>query len=137
MTTPLDTSDRAALAAWLFAVWRCVQAVVAIATNATRPALRIPADIAGKVVSDAVAQLDVLFAQLRPLLRDGGVPTAWEPGLATPEDMTRHDVIVRARWDAKQAALPPEKRRTWEQACADDEAHMGRALRRAAKDGGP
>lgn len=44
---------------------------------------------------------------------------------------------ARAAWDAKQAKLPPGKRRTWEQACADDEAHLGRALRRAGKRGGP
>jgi hypothetical protein len=54
-----------------------------------------------------------------------------------PPTMAEHDAEVRARWDAKQAKLPPHMRRTWDQACADEEAHMARALQRAAKDGGP
>ena len=42
---------------------------------------------------------------------------------------------MRARWEEEQAKLLPEKRRTLEQAEADDEEHMGRALRKAAKRG--
>ncbi len=44
--------------------------------------------------------------------------------------MARHDADVRARWDAEQAKLPPAQRRTYDEASADEEAHMGRQLRR-------
>jgi hypothetical protein len=135
---PLDATDRAALAAWIFAVWRAVQTIIAIATNATRPvvpSLRIPDDIAGNVAADATATLDALFAQVRPLLREGGVPTDWVPGLSTPEHLVRSNVIMRARYEARQALLPPDKRRTWDQRSADDEKDQERALRRAGKDG--
>ncbi|MFT3768512.1 MAG: hypothetical protein QM820_23955 [Minicystis sp.] len=44
---------------------------------------------------------------------------------------------IRARWEAEQAKLPPHKRRTWEQACADEEQDMGRKLRASRKNGGP
>jgi hypothetical protein len=41
-----------------------------------------------------------------------------------------HDAEVRARWDAEQAKLPSHERRTLEQAEAEEEAHVGRQLRR-------
>jgi len=44
---------------------------------------------------------------------------------------------ARARFEARQAKLPPEKRRTWEQACAADHDDLGEALRRGGKRGGP
>lgn len=50
--------------------------------------------------------------------------------VASPEEMARHDADVRARWDAEQAKLPPAQRRTYDEASADEEAHMGRQLRR-------
>jgi hypothetical protein len=136
--TPLDPTDRAALLAWLFAVWRAVQTIIAIATNATRPvvpSLRLPDDIAGNIAADATATLDALFAQVRALLKEGGVRGEWEPWRSTPEDSLRADVLVRARYEARQALLPPDKRRTWEERDADDERDLERALRGAGKDG--
>jgi hypothetical protein len=50
--------------------------------------------------------------------------------VASSEEMARHDADARARWDAEQAKLPPAQRRTYDEASADDEAHMGRQLRR-------
>ena len=134
MTAPLDPTDRAAFAAWLFDVWSNVQAISAIALDATRLRL-VPADVGNKVATATADKLDALFARVRPLLTEGGVVLDWKPGVATPEQMARHDAIVRAKWDAEQAKLPPHKRRTLEQAEADEEAHMGRKLRRAAKRG--
>jgi hypothetical protein len=136
--TPLDPTDHTALAAWLFAVWRAVQTIIAIATNATHPfvpQLRLPDDIAGSLAADATAQLDALFAQVRPLLQEGGVQGRWEPWLSTPEESLRRDVTTRARYEARQALLPPDKRRTWDQRNADDEKDLERALARAGKDG--
>jgi hypothetical protein len=49
--------------------------------------------------------------------------------------MEAHNAEVRTRWDAEQAKLPPHQRRTLEQAEADDEEHMGSALRAAARRG--
>jgi hypothetical protein len=134
MTAPLDTTDRAALATWLFDLWSNVQKVTAIADDATHLRL-VPADVGGKVARGASDALDALFARVRPLLTEGGVVLSWRPGVATPEQMARYDVIERAKWEADQAKLPRHKRRTLEQAEADEEQHMGRALRGAAKRG--
>src|SRR5215468_5367198 len=49
-------------------------------------------------------------------------------GEPPPFDMVAHEADVRRRWDAEQAKLPPEQRRTLDEAEADEEAHMGRAL---------
>lgn len=43
---------------------------------------------------------------------------------------------VRARWDEEQAKLPLGERRTWEQACADEEARMKLKPRRSRRKGG-
>ncbi len=53
----------------------------------------------------------------------------------TPEGQAQHDAAVRARWDAEQAKLPLAERRTFEQAIADDEGHLGRRLRRGRDTG--
>jgi len=134
MTAPLDITDRAAFGVWLFDVWSDVQAIAAIALDATRLRL-VPADVGNKIATATADKLDAHFARVRPLLIEGGVVMDWKPGVATPEQAARHDVIARAKWDAEQAKLPPHKRRTLEQAAADEEAHMGRRLRGAARKG--
>ncbi|MFT3768507.1 MAG: hypothetical protein QM820_23925 [Minicystis sp.] len=60
--------------------------------------------------------------------------------MATPELPTVSEETasrIRAKWEAEQAKLPPHKRRTWEQACDDEEQDMGRKLRRSRRKGGP
>lgn len=59
------------------------------------------------------------------------------PAPSPPTDHDAIDAAARAKWDAKQAKLPPHERRTWEQGLADEEADMGRKLRAARKHGGP
>jgi hypothetical protein len=131
----LDATDRASLAKWLFDVWRSAQAVIAIAEDATKQAPQVPAEVSSRVAAGATDQLDALFARVRPLLREGGVVLSWAPGLTTPEQMARNGVLVRAKFEAKQAQLPPHRRRTWEEACAADHDQLGEALRRAGKGG--
>jgi hypothetical protein len=58
-----------------------------------------------------------------------------DPLRPTPEEREEERRMQNARWDAEQAKLPPHKRRTMEQADADDEADMGRKLRRASRKG--
>jgi hypothetical protein len=59
-----------------------------------------------------------------------------DPLRPNQEEREEEERMQRAAWDASQAVLPPHKRRTLEQADADDEADMGRGLRRASWKGG-
>ncbi|MFT3775241.1 MAG: hypothetical protein QM820_58580 [Minicystis sp.] len=55
----------------------------------------------------------------------------------TPPAADETESRIRAKWEAEQAKLPPGKRKTWEQACAEEEQDMGRKLRASRKRGGP
>jgi hypothetical protein len=60
----------------------------------------------------------------------------WPDAPAPPAPAPIDDTKARARFEARQAKLPPHKRRTWEQAGAADDEDLARALRKAGKDGG-
>lgn len=61
------------------------------------------------------------------------VPSSTPPPLyGVPTEFTPEE---RARWDASQEHLPPNQRRTLEQACIDDEERMAAGYRRGAEEG--
>ena len=53
----------------------------------------------------------------------------------TTEELEEEERMARAQWDAERAKLPPRKPRTPDQMMAEEEADMGRKLRRAARKG--
>lgn len=66
-------------------------------------------------------------------------PAEKDPGAVPsvePFDLEKRLEGARERFEARQAKLPPEKRRTWEQACAAEHDDLAHALRKAGKDGG-
>ena len=90
-----------------------------------------PATTTREITGNTIAACESCATALDTKIASGALPKAHD--LSTPEGQARHDADVRARWDAEQAKLPPAKRRTYEQASDDDEAHMGRQLRRGLK----
>ena len=63
----------------------------------------------------------------------GHHPTA--PFRPTPEEHEEEQRMHRAAWNAEQMKLPLHKRRTLDQAVAEEEADMGGKLRRASRKG--
>ena len=56
-----------------------------------------------------------------------------DPLRPTPEEREEEERMFSARWDADQMKLRPGKRRTLDQAVAEEEADMGRAIQRTAR----
>ena len=80
-TEPLDVTDRAALAAWLAALWQKVQDALAFGIDATHtdPKHRQnPIPVLREKIADRTGEIQALFARVRPLLKEGGVPV-YEP----------------------------------------------------------
>ena len=61
--------------------------------------------------------------------------SALAPLNPTKEEHEEEERLAQARWDAERAKRPPRKPRTLDQMMADEEADMGRKLRRASRKG--
>ena len=133
--TPLDLTDRPALTNWIAGVYLHTLEVLLLAGDLLSPAPRFTRDEARAKLDLCKGAIAMLFDRVDAILHERGVRGPLRH--PTPEEMAKHDVDAKARWEAEQARLPLHQRRTLEQAEADEEAEMGRKLRRSRKQGGP